>query len=52
MADGTKRYMALIYGDEAQGAQATPEDWGKMIAAYNAFTEAARIEGVIVLGDG
>jgi hypothetical protein len=46
-----KRYIALIYTDEAREADATPEDMQKTMAAYNAFTEAVSKAGVMDTGD-
>ena len=43
--------MALIYSDESQLAQATPQDWQETMAAYNAFSDAARQAGVMESGD-
>lgn len=34
------RYLLLIYGDESQMGQPTPEEGAAMLAAYNAFSEA------------
>ena len=47
----SKRYIALIYTDETREATQTPEDMGKTMAAYNAFTEAVRKAGVYEGGE-
>jgi hypothetical protein len=46
-----KRYIALIYTDESADASATPDDWQKTMAAYNAFGDAVRAAGVMETGD-
>ncbi len=43
--------MALIYGNEALGSQATPEQMGAMLAAYNVFGEEATKRGALVHGE-
>lgn len=45
------KYMALIYGNEAMEAQATPEQMGAIMTAYNTFTEDVHKQGVMVAGD-
>ncbi len=35
------RYMMLIYGNEAAGAEATEADWQETMQAYNAFQAEA-----------
>src|ERR671926_95489 len=44
--------MAIIFNDESQYANATPEDIGAIFAEHGAFGEAAREAGVFVDGDG
>ncbi len=46
-----KRYIALIYTDESRDASATPEDFQKIMAAYNAYSEEIRKAGVMEAGD-
>jgi len=46
------RYLCTIYGDESQWSDATPEQMGAVLAAYNAFTEEARSAGVMAGGEG
>ena len=46
------RYLCTIYGDESQWSDATPEEMGAVLAAYNAFTEEARSAGVMAGGEG
>ena len=46
------KYMAIIFNDESQYADATPEDIGAIFAAHGAFGEDARAAGVFVDGDG
>jgi hypothetical protein len=45
------QYMLLIYGDESNRGSQTPEDMGKMMQAYQQFTQAITAEGVMVAGD-
>jgi hypothetical protein len=45
------RYLLLIYGDEAGGADATPEDMQAMMGAYMEFGEAITAEGIMRGGD-
>jgi hypothetical protein len=44
--------MAIIFNDESQYANATPEDIGAIFAAHGEFGEASRAAGVFVDGDG
>jgi hypothetical protein len=44
------KYLCTIYGDESQWSNATPEQMGEVMAAYNAFGEEAA--GVIRGGEG
>ena len=44
------KYLCTIYGEESQWSDATPEQMGAVMAAYNAFGEEAR--GVILGGEG
>ena len=46
------KYMAIIFNDESQYANATPEQIGAVYAAHGEFGEAARAAGVFVDGDG
>lgn len=45
------QYMLLIYGDEKKMAGAAREDVGRMLAAYQAYTEAMMTAGILVRGD-
>ena len=45
------RYLLLIYGDEAAGADATPQDMEAMMGAYMAYGEAITAEGIMRGGD-
>jgi hypothetical protein len=45
------KYMALIYGNDALGSQATPEQMDAVMAAYNVFGEEAHKHGVMVSGE-
>ena len=44
------QYMLLIYGDESSYADATPEDWGRMVAEHDAFSKAVPEQGGAILG--
>jgi hypothetical protein len=44
--------MAIIFNDESQYANATPEEIGAVFAAHGEFGEAAGKAGVYVGGDG
>ena len=47
------QYTILIYGDEAQYADATPEQFAAVLAAHNAFSEQVVTHGgSIVAGAG
>jgi hypothetical protein len=46
------KYLCTIYGDESQWSDATPEQMGEVMAAYNAFGEEAGAAGVILGGEG
>ena len=46
------KYVALIYGDETQYANVTPEDGAKMMQAYGEYTEAVRAAGLFEAGEG
>ena len=46
------KYLCTIYDDESQWINATPEEMGAVMAAYNAFTEGARAAGVVAGGEG
>jgi len=43
--------MLLIYGDETEDSEITPEQWGDVIAAHNAFTAEARERGLNPTGE-
>src|ERR687883_1401555 len=44
--------MAIIFNDESQYANATPEEIGAIFAAHGEFGEAAGKAGVLLGGDG
>ena len=46
------KYMAIIFNDESQYANATPEQIGAVFAAHGEFGQASREAGVFVDGDG
>ena len=46
------QYLLTIYVDEADFANATPEDGMKMMAAYDAVTEELKQAGVFLGGEG
>ena len=46
------QYLLTIYVDEANFANATPEDGMKMMAAYDAVTEELKQAGVFLGGEG
>ena len=46
------KYLLTIYVDESGYADATPEDVGRMMAAYEAFGNAVRDAGVMLGGEG
>src|SRR4051794_30989019 len=50
--EGAVKYMAIIFNDEAQYADATPEEIGAVYAAHGEFGEAAGKAGVFLGGDG
>jgi hypothetical protein len=45
------RYMLLIYGNEAAGANATQAEQQAEMDAYNAFTQAVNESGVFKVGE-
>lgn len=46
------QYLYLIYGDEAEQAKATPEDWQMMMKAHGEFSDqVAKLGGTIVGGE-
>ena len=45
------QYMLLIYGDETQYHDITPEQGQKVLEAYFAYTEALKKAGVYIAGD-
>ncbi len=45
------KYLLLIYGNEAQMMQMTPEQLGAQMAAYNAFTADIVKKGVFNAGE-
>jgi hypothetical protein len=50
--EGAVKYMAIIFNDESQYANATPEEIGAIFAAHGEFGEAAGKAGVLLGGDG
>ncbi len=46
------QYMILIYEREAEYATMTPEAWGSVIDAHNAFTKAVADLGGTIQGGG
>jgi hypothetical protein len=46
------RYLLLLYGDEAQWANATPEDIQRDMDAYAAFGREVTEAGAFVAGEG
>jgi hypothetical protein len=46
------KYLLTIYTDESGFADATPDDIGRMMAAYEAFGRAATEAGVMLGGEG
>ena len=46
------KFLALIYADESNYANATPEQLAAVMAAHGAFGEAAGKAGVMVGGEG
>lgn len=44
------QYAVLIYGDEAQFADMSPEAWAAMMDAHNAFAHAVTEQGGKILG--
>jgi len=46
------KFLAIIYNDESQYADATPEDIGAIFAAHGEFGEAAGKAGVFAGGEG
>jgi hypothetical protein len=46
------KFIALIYNDETQGADATPADIAGIFQAHGEFGQAAREAGVFEGGDG
>lgn len=45
------RYMLLLYGDETQGNDLTPEQWNALIEAHNTFSAEAREKGYNPTGE-
>jgi len=45
------RYMLLLYGDETEDSDMTPEQWDTIIAAHNAFGAEARERGLNPTGE-
>jgi len=43
------RYVFLIYGDEAQMANATPEQWQQMMDAHNAWGHSVHEAGATIV---
>jgi hypothetical protein len=46
------KYALTIYGDEAQRANATPEQMQEVSQAYGAVTQEMQDNGVLVAGEG
>src|SRR6476619_8471210 len=46
------KYLCTIYDDETQWSDATPEQMGAVMAAYNAFGDEARAAGGMAGGEG
>jgi hypothetical protein len=46
------RYLLTIYGDESGWNDVTPEQSQQIMAAYGAFSEAAKEAGVMLGGEG
>jgi hypothetical protein len=46
------QYLLTIYADESSWSDATPEDVGKLMAAYGALGEEMKAAGVILGGEG
>ncbi|HEX2411873.1 MAG TPA: YciI family protein [Solirubrobacteraceae bacterium] len=46
------KFLLTIYGDERRWTDATPEQVGQVMAAYEAFGRAAADAGVLVGGEG
>lgn len=44
------RYMFLIYADEAGMADTTPEQWGEMMRAHNAWAHSVESAGATIVG--
>lgn len=45
------KYAALIYSPAESEGMGSPEEWGQIIAEYNAFGEAAGAAGVVIGGE-
>lgn len=45
------RYLLLIYGNEAEAANATPEQQEAEFNAYNTFAEMAQQRGALIAGE-
>jgi hypothetical protein len=46
------KFLLTIYGEESGWGEASPEEIGQVIAAYEAFGRAAAEAGVLVGGEG
>jgi hypothetical protein len=46
------RYLLLLYGDEGQWADASPEDIQRSMDAYGAFGREIKASGAFVAGEG
>jgi hypothetical protein len=44
------KYMFLIYNDESAFADATPEQWGEMLKAHNAWAASVAAAGATIHG--
>jgi len=45
------QYLLMIYRDESQAATMSDQDRGAMLAAYGAFTQEIKKEGIMLAGD-
>lgn len=45
------QFLLMIYDDEPAMAKASPEDIGRIVAAYQSYTDSMRAAGAWVAGD-
>jgi hypothetical protein len=45
------QYLLLLYGDEKRSAKMTPEELGRIMGAYQAYTSALKDSGVYIGGN-